>query len=279
MSRGITKENLLFILPPALAYDPSILALAEAAAEALEARLAEIDKARVISNIDALDEEVLDILARDFKVDWWDTEYSIDEKRRTLKGSWRVHKILGTKAAVETAISAIYPNTTVLEWFEYGGKPYHFQLRINISDDDIDSERMLRVLDRMRYYKNLRSHNDGIHYFMEPPEPMTVFAWTGCHGLNETMETEVKVPELTPPGGRAETDVAAGVVGEKAQMRTELDMSAEASRGTAEIRAGAGAIGANAIMVAALDFRTNIPAPTGIHQKYVTEETANDTLE
>ena len=84
---GITRENLLLIVPPALTHDPAMMARAAADAEALTARLAEIDQVRVISNIDGLNETVLDILARDFKVDWWDPEYSVEEKRRTLKGS------------------------------------------------------------------------------------------------------------------------------------------------------------------------------------------------
>ena len=165
-NRGITKENLLLIMPPALTRDPSIMALAAADAEALAARLAEIDRVRIISNIDGLDEAVLDILARDFKVDWWDPEYSVDEKRRTLKCSWKVHKILGTKAAVETAISAIYPNTTVEEWFEYGGKPYHFKLSIDLTDTFGDETRPWRVLERVNFYKSLRSHLDEIVFTM-----------------------------------------------------------------------------------------------------------------
>ena len=66
MNRGITKENLLLIMPPALTRDKAIMALA-ADAEALAAHLPEIDRVRVISNIDGPDEAVLDILARDFK--------------------------------------------------------------------------------------------------------------------------------------------------------------------------------------------------------------------
>ena len=66
---GITRENLLLIVPPALTHDPAMMARAAADAEALAARLAEIDRVRIISNIDALDETVLDILARDFKVE------------------------------------------------------------------------------------------------------------------------------------------------------------------------------------------------------------------
>lgn len=262
MNRGITKENLLLILPPALTKDKSVVALAEVDAEALAARPAEIDKARVIANIDGLDEAVLDILAHDFKVDWWDADYSIEEKRRTLKGSWRVHKILGTKAAVETAISAIYPNTKVLEWWEYGGEPYHFRLSINISDDDVDSKRMRRVLERMNFYKSLRSHNDGIHYFMEP-ETMTVYVWMGCPGLNETMLTAVNVPELTPPVGEARADVAAGVVGEKAQMSAEVDMSAEIPGSEIKTRAGAVKYGENTVMSASLELHTEILGSVG----------------
>lgn len=165
MNRGITKENLMLILPPALSKDRSVVALAEVDAEALAARPAEIGKARVIANIDQLDEAVLDILAYDFKVDWWDPEYSIEEKRKTLKDSWRVHRMLGTKAAVETAISAIYKDTTVQEWFEYGGEPYHFRLLLDATYENVNPEKHRRVMERVNYYKNLRSVLDKVEYY------------------------------------------------------------------------------------------------------------------
>ena len=164
---GITPENLLASLPQALQGDDSIVALAQAISSVLSGRIQEIDHLRIYPAIDQLDEPLLDILAHDFKVDWWDADYTLEEKRRTLKDSWRVHKLMGTKAAVETAISAIYPNTKVLEWFEYGGAPYHFRLDINITDDYLQSARQRRVLERLNYYKNLRSHLDDLKYFME----------------------------------------------------------------------------------------------------------------
>ena len=134
-NHGLTPENLLASLPQALQGDDSIVALAQAISSVLSDRIEEINHLRIYPAIDQLDEPLLDILAHDFKVDWWDADYTLEEKRRTLKDSWRVHKLMGTKAAVETAISAIYPNTKVLEWFEYGGSPYHFRLDINITDD------------------------------------------------------------------------------------------------------------------------------------------------
>ena len=190
---GLTKENMVATLPPALRTDPSVMALAEALGEVLAARPAEIDLLRIYPAIDRLDEPLLDILAHDFKVDWWDPEYTLEEKRRTLKDSWRVHRLLGTRAAVETAISAIYPHTQVLEWFEYGGEPYHFRLDINITNDTIDSAKQHRVLERLNFYKSLRSHNDGVTYFVEA-EPAIARAVASAPGLTETLHVPLVLP-------------------------------------------------------------------------------------
>ena len=190
---GLTKENLVATLPPALRTDPSVVALAEALGEVLAVRPAEIERLRIYPAIDTLDEPLLDILAHDFKVDWWDPEYSLEEKRRTLKDSWRVHRLLGTRAAVEMAISAIYPHTQVLEWFEYGGEPYHFRLDINITNDHIDSDKQRRVLERLNFYKSLRSHNGGVTYFVEA-EPAVVKAVVSASGLTEALHVPLVLP-------------------------------------------------------------------------------------
>ena len=221
MNKGITKEAMLFTLPPALKEDTSTEALAAATAEALADRLAEIDRLRIISNIDGLEEELLAILARDFKVDWWDPSYTLEEKRRTVKGSWRVHKTLGTKAAVETAIRAIYPLTTVEEWFEYNGEPYHFRLNIDITSDSGDRERQRRVLERLNYYKSLRSHNDGVRYFLVPEK-----SWAMAGGLfvgsREIDRATIKVPELARPGGKTIVIAGGGLAGTRSVDRASV---------------------------------------------------------
>lgn len=163
---GLTRGNLLSTLPAVLQRDPSVLALAESIAGLLAMRPEEIDRLRIYPAIDALKEPLLDILAHDFKVDWWDPEYSLEEKRRTLKTSWKVHKTLGTKAAVETALSAVYAGAKVEEWFEYGGEPYHFRVHVKVGDSEYVQSKHKRVLARIEWYKNLRSHMDRIWYEM-----------------------------------------------------------------------------------------------------------------
>ncbi len=162
---GLTTTNLLRTLPDALKSDKGMVAVATVIADELTRHLQSIDKANLYSRIDELPEDLLDIMAKDFKVDWWDGEYTIEEKRATLKNHWRVHKILGTKAAVEMAISAIYPDTQVSEWFEYGGEPFHFRLLVDATYESVDREKHARVLERINFYKNLRSVLDEVEYF------------------------------------------------------------------------------------------------------------------
>ena len=169
-THALTVKNLLATLPKALRDDEQIYALATVAAEHLVARQEEIDTIRIYAQIDTLPEELLDILAYDFKVDWWDHRYTLEQKRQTLKDSFLVHRRLGTKYAVETALSAIYPNSTIQEWFEYGGEPYTFRLLVNTSGQKIWPELHARAIELVNYYKNLRSHLRGVIYTVESEE-------------------------------------------------------------------------------------------------------------
>lgn len=236
---GITKENLVETLPPALRADPSVVALAEALADVLVARLPEIDRLLLYPAIDTLDEPLLDILAYDYKVDWWDPEYTLEEKRRTLKDSWRVHKLLGTKAAVVMAISAIYPHTKVLEWFEYGGEPYHFRLDINVTNDSIDSDKQRRVLERLNFYKSLRSHNDGVTYFVEA-EPAVAKAASGVSGLTESVHVPLVVPvPIIKPAASVRVGAVTGLW-ESVTARLELPTPIIQRKATARVGAVTG---------------------------------------
>lgn len=190
---GLTAGNLMAALPEALRQDPSVFALAESVAGLLAGRPEEIDRLRIYPAIDALPENLLDILAYDFKVDWWDPEYSLEEKRRTLKTSWKVHKTLGTKAAVELALSAVYPGTEVEEWFEYGGEPHHFRVFIRGEETAIGPGRLDEFKKAIVRVKRLSSWLDSI-ITSTAMEPAVVYMATDFH---ETYSKTV-LPDLEP---------------------------------------------------------------------------------
>ena len=158
---GITAENLLFTLPTALKSDPEMNALATVIANELTRHANDTTMASLYACIDDLPESLLDILADDFKVDWWDGDYSVEEKRDILRNNWRVHRVLGTKTSVETAMSALVPGVKVYEWFEYGGEPFHFRLIVDSADEFIDTAKYQRALEKLQYYKNMRSVLEG----------------------------------------------------------------------------------------------------------------------
>ena len=109
MSNTPTAEEFLRALPPVLRNDSRMIALGQVVAEELSDRMSEIEKAAIYPRIDELDEALLDILAYDFKVDWYGYDYPLETKRALLKSSFYIHRHLGTKGAVEAAIQSVYP--------------------------------------------------------------------------------------------------------------------------------------------------------------------------
>jgi len=229
-SGGITAESMLRVLPDVLANDETMRAFCKVLADEFVRITEETIHTIIYNRLDDLPEEMLDILAYDFKVDWWDGDYTLAEKQRTLKDSWRVHRMMGTKAAVETAISAIYPDTKVLEWFEYDGEPYHFKLEIDASYEGTDTERHKRILDRVNFYKNLRSHLDGADYIVTTPE--TAMAYVGAAAMGQYMSfgVELKVEGLEHPHTNINLHTGAKSAGMRMDTGAEVSFDADMFR-------------------------------------------------
>lgn len=165
MSKALTTEAMMSTLPEVLRNDRTMHALALAAAEAVDELHAEISSIIIYPGISTLPEELCDILAEDLKVDWYGYDYTLEEKRNLIKTAMYVHRHLGTVGAVETAISAVYPDSKVEEWYEYNGQPYHFKVLIDSTYEDTDPEKYAAVIRRIRTYKNLRSILDSVEYY------------------------------------------------------------------------------------------------------------------
>ena len=165
---ALRAENFMLSLPSVLAEDEELSALARAVAEQFDALIRSTGLASVLINIDTLPEAVLDILARDFRVDWYDSNATPEQKRRLIKTAFDIHRHKGTRAAVETAVSAIIPEAVVREWFEYGGEPYCFRIDIVTDGRDLGGEPQRRLLQSVQYYKNARSHLETVRYELEP---------------------------------------------------------------------------------------------------------------
>lgn len=161
---GLTAENMMRLYPMALSKDEGWLALGLGTAEALADHVEELHEIGLYDRIEKLPEALLDILAKDMKVDWYDANYTLEEKRATIRGCFRVHRLKGTKAAVEEGLRAVYPDTVAQRWWEYGGEPYHFRLLINSTFERVDRTKHEKIMERLEIYKSLRDVLDEIEY-------------------------------------------------------------------------------------------------------------------
>jgi len=178
----IRDVDLTRALPEPLKSDPDMRALGMVIAGELQENIRLAQNAVIFARIDELPEELLDILARDFNVGWYKDSYSIEIKRLLIRECVRIHKRKGTKWAVETALQALYPNTTVEEWFEYGGEPHFFRVHLNITGaapediPDIDTIRRTIWL-----YKRLSSWLEDIIFTLEEEIEVTDYHSTALH--------------------------------------------------------------------------------------------------
>lgn len=172
MSSSIVDLDLTRLLPPALKNDKNMLALGKSIASELS-RTAELSRLTLIySRIDELDNDLLDILAYDFHVDWYSTNLHINQKRSLIKNNANVHKYLGTKFAVLSVLNSLYPKSEVTEWFEYGGRPYHF--KINLQGDinePIANAKFKDIVRMVSFVKPLRSVLEPLIYAIDIPIP------------------------------------------------------------------------------------------------------------
>ena len=164
--KDIYTVNFAEYLPPVLKHDPKMKSLAEAvAAEALKVS-GGIENVLIYARIDELQEELLDILAFDMHIDWYDYSFPVEVKRDIVKNSVKVHKKMGTKYAVEKALESIYPDSYVQEWWEYGGKPFTFKVVLNMTQAKvIMNNTIFDVYKTVQIYKRLSAHLENIEVF------------------------------------------------------------------------------------------------------------------
>ena len=160
MVKSLKGISLLDILPPNLLEDKKIYA----AAKALDVELKEISEdiklALYLPRLNELPDEVLDSLAWQYHVDFYEPDLDIEVKRNLIRQSYYWHRIKGTPLAVKMLLENIFEEVKLEEWFNYPegeGKPYRFRVKVGGFKKEVSKEYILRMIEAG---KNLRSHLD-----------------------------------------------------------------------------------------------------------------------
>ena len=149
-------------LPPVVADEPWVRILDKVYRERHQREMEAAERVHIYTMIDSQPEEILDILAVQFKVDWYDSNYPLQAKRNIIKTALEVRRYYGTDWATLKAISAIYPRSEIEQWYDYGGTPGHFRVICSVDGALIPVKRR-EIRRSVNIYKRMTAHLDSLY--------------------------------------------------------------------------------------------------------------------
>jgi phage tail P2-like protein len=159
----LSNISILNLMPPNLAGDKNIKMLAETFDEILRDIINRIPNVEVIPNLvlnQTVNEILIDLLAWQFHVDFYESDLSIEIKRELVLKSLDWHYRKGTPSVVEEIISTVFTKAKIQEWYEYGDRPYRF--RIATEEQIPDTKTVKKLLRAVKAAKNTRSFLDSL---------------------------------------------------------------------------------------------------------------------
>lgn len=152
----IQEIKLIDILPAILKNDKTIAAIAKVLQKYIDENYEYIKRLNILSNIDNItNEELIDHLAYQFHVDFYDPSLNLERKKELVKSSIPHHRKKGTTWAIEDLLSKAFDTSNIKEWFEYDGDPYYF--RIHTKDILGSEQKYIDTIKALNTVKNTRS--------------------------------------------------------------------------------------------------------------------------
>jgi phage tail P2-like protein len=174
--RDLEGLNFYEILPSSIASDPNVQALAVPIDSELHFLKNAIPEVLILPRIDELPEPVVDLLAWQYHVDFYDPDLTLDIKRKLVKDSIPWHRKKGTLWAVKKVLDNLGFVPTIKEWFELppGVEPHTFSVQGYYKDDPnnvlfLGKNTEGLLIDAIWMAKPERSHL--LHLVVVPPPP------------------------------------------------------------------------------------------------------------
>ncbi|MEH7122121.1 phage tail protein I [Bacillus sp. JJ1773] len=169
---NIHEISVLDLLPPNLKQDPDLMAAAKSLDTPFAVTVNDVQKCIILPNIDNItDHALLDLLAWETHLDFYDTSLPIEIKRELIKKAPSFHRKKGTPAAVEELVATLFDEGRVEEWFEYGGLPYRFQVVTN--NRSVTAERAEEFIKALNSVKRLSAHLERV--IIQQKEEMNLY--------------------------------------------------------------------------------------------------------
>ena len=141
------------LLPAFMKYDSDVQAISYALKRGKEKMLAFSERMKLLVNVDALPEELVDLLAIELNSHYYDQALPLDQKRSIVKSTIGWYMQAGTVAAVEDMLQIVFGNGRTKEWYNFSDgerKPGTFDAYADTILTQESIERLGIVLQRVK---------------------------------------------------------------------------------------------------------------------------------
>lgn len=175
----ISELDFKQLLPEWMRRDSTDQALALTVDELTQKLYSRSDLLKKWTHLDDLSDEQLDALANELDVSWYYSNADKETKVNVLKNADLVHAKLGTDYAVNQTIQDYFGGGHVVPWYEYDGKPYHFEITTDNAQNVADN--IAVFLDILEKVKRASAILDALVITLKAEEP--VYAGFVYHDL------------------------------------------------------------------------------------------------
>lgn len=126
---SIYNVSIADLMPSSMINDITIMQAADVIDRQIQMLNDQVKQLIIIPNINQANDEVLNLLSKQFSPPFYNEQLDIKTKRELIKNSITWHKTKGTVAALEDVVNTIFGgDSQIVEWYEYGGEPHHFKI-------------------------------------------------------------------------------------------------------------------------------------------------------
>lgn len=152
---NLFESNITDIAPQVFSEEPEFQALGYAIQMQIGKIQAYCASTLVLCSLDTVSEEILDILAIQFRTQYYSRTLPVETKRKLVKNTLIWYMTAGTPAAMKELLDSIFESAELIEWPDYDtSKPYTFRVT---TDDVITEDKYNALLTMLDSIKNARS--------------------------------------------------------------------------------------------------------------------------
>lgn len=213
MAKNLQELSLFNIAPPSIKTDEKVINIIKAIDPELLSVSDEIPEAFIISRIKTLPEAVLDLLAWQWHVDFYELANNIDAKRDMVLGSIQWHRKKGTRGAILSALEMLGVEANFIAWYEEEenkNNPYTFAIEAKLTGDfweRVDWTKPTQTIRRaITESKATRSYISRLYIYFEEEAQINVSAGAGAFtGSHYTIR-----PEFKPINEKTQLNITTG---------------------------------------------------------------------